>query len=117
MSTSSATLGFLGSTHAPSETPTFSYKVFNVACSFDLHRRVDTIQLYEEWRDGRAFKNYDIVIYDDETVFGWLDISPKGQKKPKLRLYPSGKGYVLGAKSVDEAVAFIASVQKELENI
>jgi len=96
----------------------FSYRVANVVVSFDLHRRVDTIRLYEKWRDGRAFKEYNIVIYDDDDITGWLDISPKDStSRLKMRIYPSGKGFVLGAKSVDEATAFIASVQKELQNV
>ena len=98
-----------------STSPTFSYRVSNIVGAFDLHRRVDTIRIYNEWVTGRAFKEYDVTIYDDETITGWLDISPRGQKKPKMRLYPSGRGMVVGAKSEEEARKFIEEVVKEME--
>lgn len=94
----------------------YDHRVVNVVVAFDLHRRVDTVRLYNDWCTGVAFKGFRITVYDDEDVSGWLDIKPPGSgRNAKLRLYPSGRGMVVGARSEEEALGMIDSVLEELE--
>lgn len=82
----------------------YSSSVANVVVTFNLHKKINTFQIYEEWYAREKFQAFKIRIYDDDSITGWLDILYKKEdRKINIRLYPTGKGFISGAKSEEEA--------------
>lgn len=92
------------------------YDISNVVLRFDMGFGVKTIELYNAWLRDEVLNDYYITIYDNEKITGWLDIQPTyiTDRAVKVRLYPSGRGMVVGARDKDEAVKVLRDVHEKL---
>ena len=96
----------------------YKYFVANVIVAFDLGRKVDTIALYQKWAYEGKLQDFKVFIYDDERSSGWLDVQPRNaERNIKIRLYMSGKGMVVGARTEEEALQHLDAFADALDDL